>query len=193
MEYLAKGKRGLVYKGTLEGKDIVIKKNNPKTSSIGHLKHEYNVLKEVNLLGIGPKVIDFKDEKLTMEYISGELIIDYMRRVSRKEVVNILKQILDQLRTLDKSRINKSELTYPYKHIIVRKQKPVLIDFERARKTEKPSNVTQFCQFVCSSGMGKLFIDKGLNIDKQRILESAKNYKKKYNDFNYKKIIELLK
>ena len=188
MEYLAKGKRGIVYR---DG-DLVVKKNNPTTTSIGHLKHEFNVLKEVNVVGIGPKVISFVDEKLTMEFIDGVRIIDYFETVEKNEIISIIKKVFDQLRKLDELKINKSELTYPYKHILIRNNEPVMIDFERARKTLTPSNVTQFCQFVTSKGIEKLFKEKSLDIDKDKILKAAKNYKDTYSQEDYERIIELL-
>ena len=42
-------------------------------------------------------------------------------------------------------------MSHPIKHIIIdKKNKPILIDFDRTRYTIKPANVTQFCDFLIS-------------------------------------------
>ena len=65
----------------------------------------------------------------------------------------------------------------PYKHIIVTEQTvPIFIDFERAHKTEKPQNVTQFCQYVLANK--NLLAEKGLPVvDKKKMMGAAKEYK----------------
>jgi len=40
------------------------------------VKHEANILKIVNSIGIGPKVIDYTEHILMMEFIDGVLIKD---------------------------------------------------------------------------------------------------------------------
>ena len=68
---------------------------------------------------------------------------------------------------------------HPVKHIIIGKnRKPVLIDFERCRKTEKPKNVTQFCQFLIGNLVRELLSKKGIAIDKNKITGFARNYRK---------------
>jgi len=76
----------------------------------------------------------------------------------------------------------------PVKHIIIGKdKKPVLVDFERAGKTRKPHNVTQFCQFLSSD-----FFMKKLNIKKKGIWKLAKNYKGNMSAKNFNNIIKYL-
>jgi release factor glutamine methyltransferase len=164
---IGRGKRGLVYQ---EGK-YAVKIINSKTDT---LKFEADILKKINKKGIGPKLYSFKDNKLKMELIKGERILDFLKKASKSRKVKVLKQVFKQLRILDLMKINKSEMKNPYKHIIIGK-KPVLIDFERARYSENPQNITQFCSFLES-----------------RKIVSFRNLPKKYkedpSEKNYKKL-----
>jgi putative serine/threonine protein kinase len=119
-----------------------------------------------------------------MEYIKGDRILDYLKKATKTQKIPILEKILDQLYIMDKLKINKLELTNPYKHIIVRNHKPIQIDFERCIYTEKPKNVTQFIQFLASGKVGKT--------DKKKLFDIAKNYKTNYDKKYLKEIIKTL-
>jgi len=65
----------------------------------------------------------------------------------------------------------------------------VMIDFERAHFAKSPSNVTQFCQFICSSMISGLLSEKGLKIDRNSILGLCREYKKDYSKEKLRTII----
>ena len=116
-----------------------------------------------------------------MEYIKGDRILDYLKKANKTQKIAILTKILDQLYIMDKLKINKLELTNPYKHIIVRNNEPIQIDFERCIYTNSPKNVTQFIQFLSSGKVGKT--------DITRLRFIASNYKKNMNKDCIKEII----
>ena len=148
-------------------------------------------MKKLNNYGIGPKFISIKDNELRMEYIDGQRVLEYFKEASKSKILNIIKSVFKQLRFMDELNINKKEMTNPYKHIIVRKDKPVMIDFERCVYSEKPQNVTQFCQFVIREKTILILDKKGIKIDKKRLLELAKGYKNKPNKANYTRILKV--
>jgi len=164
---IGKGKRGLVYQ---EG-DYAVKIINSKTDT---LKFEADILKKINKKGIGPKLYSFKNNKLKIELVKGERILDFLKNATKQKKVKMLKEVFRQLRILDLMNINKSEMKNPYKHIIIGKM-PVLIDFERARYSENPQNITQFCSFLENN---KIVSFKDL----------PKNYKKNPSEENFKKL-----
>ena len=89
--------------------------------------------------------------------------------------------------------INKEEMMRPFKHIIIGSRgKPVMIDFERCHITEKPQNVTQFCQFMISGMFSRLLIDKGIMIDREKMIKAAQKYKTEMNKKNFEEIIRLI-
>ena len=102
----------------------------------------------MNKHNIGPKLYSCNEEHVEMEYIDGTLITDYIGQESKRNIKKVFKEVLAQCRTLDKLSINKYEMHHPIKHIIIRNNKPIMIDFERCKKTIKPKNVTQFCEFI---------------------------------------------
>jgi putative serine/threonine protein kinase len=86
-------------------------------------------------------------------------------------------------RVLDLEKINQKELNNPYKHIFFHKRKVMMIDFERAKITNNPKNVTQFTQYICQR----------FNIDYRKIIPFMVIYKKNNSENNFKNIIKILK
>jgi HemK-related putative methylase len=145
---LAKGKRGMVIKSG----EVCIKVEHPGSKAIARIENEINTLAKVNKYSIGPKLIDYckKTPYFIMEFITGLPIEEYFRKSSYKQNISIIIKIIQQLYRLDKLRINKLEMTNPYKHIIIRNNEPVLLDFERAKLTLRPKNITQFMDYLYS-------------------------------------------
>lgn len=147
--FLAKGKRGVVYLVACNGKKAVIKEKRPESTAINAIENEAHWLRILNKHGIGPKFRSFKDNKLIMEYVEGELFLDWLAHQKSKFMIKkCIKEILKQCYIMDRLGIEKKEMHRPVKHLIIRNSKPVMIDFERCRRTLKPSNVTQFCQYL---------------------------------------------
>lgn len=172
-QFLAKGKRGIVYKASYKKKPCVVKVNNTKSKVDCTIDKEAKWLSYVNKLGIGPKLYYSDGAVVVMEYIEGILILDYLND-SSKNIKRVILDLLDQMHLLDKKNIVKLEMTRPLKHIIVRKDMPILLDFERTRFSETPANVTQFLQFLSSGRFS-------LNLDKNKIIKLGRSYKENYN------------
>lgn len=182
--FLAKGKRGhvYVYKSKVDGKDVCVKEKNPDAEAMGIIENEARFLKIANEHGIGPKILNQDENKVVMEFVQGERILDFIERSPKTGIAKVIRDSLDQARTLDEIGVNKFEMTNPYKHIIVNNKKPIMIDFERCRKTNKPKNVNQFIQFITSTKVKHLLDDKNLNLDAPELRELAKKYKEKYDE-----------
>tara|TARA_Y100000310_G_scaffold340066_1_gene434657 strand:- start:8103 stop:8693 length:591 start_codon:yes stop_codon:yes gene_type:complete len=187
--YLAKGKRSMVYLGEYKNKKVCIKEYK---SGSNRLKIEADFLKLLNKYKIGPKFI-YYDEVLVFEFIKCERIIDWIKENSKSKIRKILIKILNQCRILDKLKIDKKELTNPYKHILVKDNNVVMIDFERCRFVKNPKNVTQFCQFLISKKIYDILKDKGFNIDKNELIVLLKKYKLSYKENIYRKILKILR
>ena len=177
VEYLSKGKRGIVLQGKYDGDRVAIKiAQNALQASV--VSKEMLFLKKVNAFDIGPRFIIGNDRFLVMEFIDGERILDYFSDASRKEKIAICKKVLEQLYLLDCNGINKLELTNPYKHILIMKgllqRKPVLIDFERSQFATFPQNVTQFMQFLQGDSFTS---DRVVHGDSEKIMKLLQEYK----------------
>jgi predicted Ser/Thr protein kinase/methylase of polypeptide subunit release factors len=194
--YLAKGKRGVVFRASLGKKTVAVKTKNPSSEAIGRIKHEGDMLKLVNSLGIGPKFVMASDNFVAYEYFDGIRFEEFIKKNKKAKIANVIKEIFRQLYVLDTLKLNKAEMSRPIKHIlvgkaIIQKAKPeklsqskkiVLIDFERAHHTEKPQNITQFCNYLISERLYLMLKEKGFNYDKGTIIGYSKRYAESYRE-----------
>lgn len=170
IKYLASGKRSHVFK---TGK-LAIKCANEQSTATGNFQNEANMLKILNKHKIGPKLVASGETFVVYEFAPGKFLKD--TKLTKKIALNVL----EQCRTMDKLGINKQEMTRPLKHVIIGK-KITLIDFERARKTQKPQNLTQFCEYLSRM------------LKKPELRELAKKYKQNYCEETYSLIQAYLK
>ncbi len=176
--YFAKGRRGLVYCGVYKKNKAVIKIPNPKSDAVSTIAFEEKWLKKMNTMKIGPKFYCATGSFLVMDYIKGLEILDYLEKSTKHNIKKVIKNLLKQMLLLDKKGIVKQEMTHPHKHIIVRNNRPVLIDFERCRYTEKPKNINQFLQFLTSYKVAEILNKKGIILNKEKINAIGKEYSK---------------
>ena len=181
IKFFAKGKRSHIYIGIYKNKKVTIKIKNPNSLAINRIKNEAKYLRILNKCDIGPKLISYNKNYIIYNFVEGELFIDYIKH--NKNNFKIIKNILEQCRTLDKLKINKLEFTRPIKHVFIKNKKVTIIDFERCYQTNNPKNVTQFCQFLITN----------FNIDKKEFSKILKGYKKQQSNINFNKIIKYLK
>ncbi|MBU0471367.1 MAG: hypothetical protein KKF89_03985 [Nanoarchaeota archaeon] len=194
-EFIAKGKRGHVYtyKSSIDGKEVCVKELNPETEADNVIQNEARFLRIVNEHGIGPKLFAEEPDKVVMEFVQGERILDFFERSPKTGIVKVIKESLEQARKLDMIKINKYELTNPYKHIIVQYEKPIMIDFERCKEVKNPKNVTQLVQFLTSGRVKNILKEKHIDLDTEELRKLAKKYKEKYNEKLFQEIKEEIK
>ncbi len=192
IKIFAKGHRGLLYRANLNKKDVVVKTKLPESKAKGRIENETKWIKKLNEKNIGPKLLFSGQGYFVYNFVKGEFIVDFIEKNKKKDIIRILKDVFMQLYKMDKMNLDKEEMHHPLKHIIVDK-KPIMIDFERCRKTKKPKNVTQFCQFITSTSMEQLLRKKGIKIKKHEVIGYAIDYKKDMSKKNLNKILNLLK
>jgi len=172
----ARGKHSIIYKGRLKGTTVGIKQNR----NLDHAAaKEALMLKEVNTLGIGPKLLASSPTALVYKWVQGVPILDYFASVDCSNlIVECIKEVLHQCFVLDQAGINKNEMTHPERHILVSCNGVKMIDFERGSwTTSKPKNVTQVCQFFCSPQVISKLLVKRIKVDIKNIRICAKQYK----------------
>ncbi len=173
LRLFAKGRRGEVYTGKVRGKLVAIKRKRKESTAVGRIENEAKVLEFVNHLGIGPKLLWKEHDCFAYWFAQGKYILDFLRAAGKDEAIGVLCDVLCQAHALDRHNISKGEMHRLHRHIIVSKR-TVMIDFERARRTDKPKNVTQFCQFV-KSQQG-LLAQKKIFISMQQLKDAAWEY-----------------
>ncbi|MBW3001897.1 methyltransferase [Candidatus Woesearchaeota archaeon] len=189
IDYLAKGKRGVVYTGKYRKKKIAIKTKRKESEAVGRIKNEIKYLKILNKHRIGPKLVMHNKNWLAYEFVPGEFIRDWIPKAKKKDLKRVFKNVFNKCFKMDQLGINKEEMHHPVKHVIIGKSVK-LIDFERARKTKDPKNVSQFCQFVMS--LKPVLEKKGFKINKNEIISSAKEYKQDFKTQRFKKVLKTI-
>jgi predicted Ser/Thr protein kinase len=85
----------------------------------------------------------------------------------------------------------KEEMHRPLKNAIVtKKNKVVMIDWERSHPSKKPHNVTQLCQFIMV--WQETLKKKGIKIADKQLILAAKAYKANPSHNTFKAILSLL-
>ncbi|MFH1064750.1 MAG: HemK2/MTQ2 family protein methyltransferase [Candidatus Woesearchaeota archaeon] len=192
----SRGHRGIIYTGKFKGKKIAIKVQRTDIDAKETVNNEVVQLKVLNKKGIGPKVLFSGKDYFAYTFVEGDFIFDYIDRkdVKKADVLGVLTDVFEQMYLLDHLKLNKEEMHHPVKHIIVgKKNKPVLLDFERCRPRPKVHNVTQFCQFVMSGRILPHLKRHNLKISMLDMMKYSKEYSKRRTRGNFEKILGLLK
>ena len=181
LKYLTKGHRGILFTGRWKGKKVTIKAKLPESKAISRIENEWKNLEVLNKKGIGPNVIYKEKDFFMYDYVEGEFILKFMKEASKKDIIVVLKEILRQLYIMDQLKTDKEEMHHPFKHILVKGKNVVMLDFERCNKTERPKNITQFLMFLRMKSMNDLLKEKGINLDRELLIRTARDYKKSYD------------
>nr|WP_259165067.1 serine/threonine protein kinase [Methanococcus voltae] len=191
-EFIGKGHRGVVFKGYCQNcvsKDYVDK--NFKYSNfrqylpiaikiprLGAPKntifHEGHVLSIINKQGIGPKLYEFTEEYMIMEYIDGKMIKDCIDDLKKDNILFIVEETIKQCLKLDLMGIDHTEIQGG-KHIIV-SDKIKIIDFDKAKihnKTIAKNFTTAMSLFFGYNPLSKK-IAKELNLSENDLLDLQK-------------------
>jgi len=178
IKYFTKGHRGMLFTGIYKRKKIVLKAKLPESQAKGAIPNEISWLKKLSKYKIGPKILVSNKEYFAYQYLEGDFIVEFLEKGSKKKIKSVLEKILLQCHRMDKLKMNKEEMHHPIKHIIVdSKFKPTLIDFERAHKSQKPKNVTQFLQFIGSGYIEPILRRKRIFIKKKILIKVGQGYR----------------
>ncbi|MFW6230612.1 MAG: HemK2/MTQ2 family protein methyltransferase, partial [Nanoarchaeota archaeon] len=118
---VARGKRGMIYKGYYKGLDIAIKAKHPASEAVEAINHEYKVLDffRNEHLEFIPHVLFTGHHYFAYEFIKGQSIREFTERAKKKDIIDILKKILGYMRELDELGFTKEEMHRPHKHIFI--------------------------------------------------------------------------
>jgi len=179
--YFTHGQRGEIFVGFHKKIKVAIKIKRKESLAQRRIQNEAFWLKKLNKKKIGPKLLFSAKDYLVYEFVEGIFIKEILRQ--KVKLKKIMAAVLQQCFILDQLKINKEEMHRPWKHIIISKNNQlVLIDFERAYRTEKPHNVTQFGDFLLSWGL----------VSREKMIKALINYKKEQTSRNFKIIFDLL-
>ncbi|MAG18074.1 MAG: hypothetical protein CL944_01210 [Candidatus Diapherotrites archaeon] len=152
VEQIAKGWTSFVYLvKDSKGNFFIAKSLREKANRRDMVERESENLALANSIGVGPKLIetDFENNVVLLEFIEGRIFMEWLFFTPKKnELEKFLKELFDQAKKLDKKGLDHGQLAGKGKNIIVRKGKPVIIDFEKASAKRKAGNVNQLKSFL---------------------------------------------
>ena len=184
LEEFSQGWRGKIFTAYLDGERVAVKM--PKSKEfLNAINKEAEILQIVNKHNIGNKLVYVGKDFFAYKFIEGKHFRDVLNKNNYRK---LLFQLLEQGRVLDRLKISKDELHKPHTNVLVDKNdKLYLIDFERAKITEKPQNITQILQFIM--GISQNYFPE---LDKQKLIELAKRYKREQTEKNFSSILKYL-
>lgn len=144
-QVLGKGHAGVVVKGMLNDQEVVVKLKR-MDSKRKDFRHEAEMLKIANKIGVGPKLFYANKDMIIMEYANGITIKEFAERFDIKYAI---KDILEQCFRLDLINLDHGELSKLNKHVIIGEKEGVkIIDFDSASTNRRVSNVTSTAQYL---------------------------------------------
>ena len=197
LKILGKGHSGVVLKvNTHSGKNYALKIRRLDSRRKDCLT-EINNQKLANIVGIGPKVLENTNDLILMELINGKGISDWIidesnkADLNKKNVGNIVNEILEQCYRLDNLNLDHGELTRIDSHVMVSDNRQVsIIDFESSSTKRKPSNVTSVTQALFLSGSVSKKIYQYIKIkDYNLLLNQLRQYKKERTRLHFENIL----
>ena len=197
LSILGKGYVGVVVLAKKNNKLVALKIRRTD-SQRKEMKKESVLLKLVNSVNVGPKMIVASKNFLVMEYLDGIKISEWIYQLkgagSSKKLKLTIKKILEDCYRLDQIGFDHGELSNISKHVIVGKTKSTLIDFESSSTERRPSNVTSITQaFFIGSGIAKKAQKIYKNSSKEKIIDSLKQYKQEKTRENFDELLKVLK
>ena len=194
---LGKGYVGVVVLAKKNSKQVALKIRRTD-SQRKEMKNESILLKQVNSVNIGPKMILASKNFLVMEYLEGEKISEWVQKLkgtgSVKKLKSTIRSILEDCYRLDQIGLDHGELSNISKHVIVGKTKSTLIDFESSSTKRRSSNVTSATQAIfIGSGIAKKVQKIYNNPPKEKIIGALKQYKQEKSQTSFENLLNILK
>ncbi len=194
---LGKGYVGVVVLAKRNNKEVALKIRRTD-SQRKDMKSEAELLKLVNSINVGPKIIDASKNFVVMEYLDGQKIGQWIENLkgigSSKKLKSTIRKILEDCYRLDQIQFDHGELSNISKHVIIGKSKISLIDFESSSTKRRPSNVTSITQAIfIGSGIAKKVQRIYKNPTKEKIIQALKNYKQEKNSESFEELLKILK
>ena len=158
------------------------------------MKHEAEMLKVANSVGVGPRFLGLSKDFLLMEYVDGVLFPRWLEKAEQKRVIRgVLRSVLEQCWRLDVKGLDHGELSHAPKHVIIKDDVPYIVDFETASTTRRVANVTAISQyFFIANSIAKQIAKKIGEINQERLKQTLKNYKREKTRKNFETVLKIL-
>lgn len=154
-------------------------------------------------IGIAPRVYLYHDEFIFREYVrEGQcapfvaLLSKYLESGDADNLRKLIREVLASLYRADRAGLDHRELNRPGDHIWVCPEqgafRTVIIDWESARTSEKPINVSAVCSFLLFRYRWRDKLKRALGWDEGSVIEALRAYKRTYSPEDFGRVLSLL-
>jgi putative serine/threonine protein kinase len=186
-----KGWVGLVLKAKIGGITCALKIRRVDADR-KDMEAEARIHAMANDAGVGPRLFGHTKNLISMEFVDGPSIAEWIRSASAAEMHRVAGSVLQQCRLLDKAGIDHGELSRLGRHVIVTDELPCIIDFESASITRKTSNVTSAVQSLFLFGAVAGHMKKMLKVDNAKTIDALREYKEGRTDAGFTRVMDTL-
>jgi putative serine/threonine protein kinase len=188
------GTVGLVVKGTGEGDEVYALKIRRADANRESMAEEFRLTRLANRVGVGAPAYNCTKDVMSMRYIKGMELEDYVKATVGKGSARRLRELahalLNQCRKLDLIGLDHGQLSNLRKHVIIDGETPYIIDFESASQKRALKNVTTAAQYLFVGSRLSPRIKRILSIESSnQILEALRRYKGETSDENYVRLL----
>ena len=127
------------------------------------------ILRLVNGVGVGPRLLTFSRNVIVMEEVLGKPLNESLNP-------DIARRLLEQARRLDVLGISHNELGRGGRHVVVRGGEPIILDFESATINGSRSNVLQLINALTGGA--------------PELRSAARRYKAERSDEAFRELVE---
>lgn len=141
---LGVGYCGLVFAGRWQGRAVAIKLRRSSCQQ-ANLNEEARILRQANLLNIGPQLHCQQGDLLVMERLNGQSLGDWLQHLSAEDapvLCRMLQRLLCQGFHLDEAGIDHGALRCAAEHAFIDGERLTIIDFSHSSTKRRPNNVT---------------------------------------------------
>jgi len=187
------GTVGLVVKATRAGAGCALKIRRTDANR-EDMAEEFRLTRLANRVGVGATADAATADFITMEFVKGEGVQEYVKGISGKgkarKIKELLHGILNQCRKLDLLGLDHGQLSDLRKHVIMREGVPCIIDFESASQGRAPRNVTTAAQYLLVGGSVSPMVRRMIGLRAtEPLLKALKRYKTEMSDENYVRLL----
>lgn len=148
------------------------------------LVHEAEIMEKALPSGLPPKPLLYRDFYVFYELLPPHRCIGFAgyleRLIERRDkelIVRVLRRLLDRLWILDSIGVDHAEINRPHGHVFICHDTPRILDWESARLTKKPSNVTSMVSYLTYRFSRREELVEILGTRLEELLNALRNYK----------------
>lgn len=193
---LGKGCVGIVVVAYLSNGEKVALKIRRLDADRANMRHEAEMLKKANSVNVGPKLLDYTDNLLLMQYIDGKLLPEWLEETESTNLIKeVLRKLLQQCFKLDQIGLDHGELSNASKHLIIDfNNQPYILDFETASARRRTANLTSLAQFLfVKRPIVDKITEKIGKINREELIEALRRYKREKTLENFERILKTCK